>query len=188
MKKLFILSVLTLLLGSCTCIMSQSIPPQFLYVGEGCGAALPDYLTKIEVSDNCGIDTVWQSPTRGTWLIVPTTTVLIRAIDKFNNHTDLMFDVTLVDTVPPVISLKDSTLITSVYNKIDAVYNIADRMLAETDLWVTAHAPDSIPIWEDYYNDILVCYTDPGHAFDGQGMRVWTFMQPGDTIVIPNNY
>jgi hypothetical protein len=184
MKKLFILSIFAILISGCTCIMSQSIPPQYLYVGEDCGAALPDYLPKFTFTDNCAIDTVWQSPTRGSWLTVPTTTVLIRAIDNFNNHTDLMFNVTLVDTVPPVITLADSSLISNVYEKIDAIYNIADRMLAETDLWTTAQFSDTIPIWEDYYNNVLVSYTDPGHAFTGEGMRVWVFGEVGDTIII----
>jgi hypothetical protein len=181
MKKTIILSMLAILLAGCTeCLFSQ-IPPQYLYVGAGCGAALPDYLPKVKVTDNCGIDTLWQSPTRGTWLTVPTTTVLIRAIDNFNNQTNLMFTVTLIDTVPPVITLADSSLITDVYEKIDNIYNIADRMLAETDLWTTF--PDSIPNYEDYWNDVLVCWTDPGHAFTGEGMRVWTFVNQGDTLI-----
>ena len=95
-----------------------------------------------------------------------------------------MFNVTLVDTVPPVITLADSSLISNVYEKIDAIYNIADRMLAETDLWTTAQFSDTIPIWEDYYNNVLVSYTDPGHAFTGEGMRVWVFGEVGDTIII----
>ena len=184
MKKLFFL-LAVLLCTSCACVLPQSIPPQYLYTDQSCGAALPDYLPKIRVTDNCGIDTIWQSPTRGTWLTTPTTTVLIRAIDNFSNHTDLMFTVTLVDTIPPKIELADSSLITDVFGKIDAVYNIADRMLASSDLWWDAQRTDTIPVWEDYYNDVLLCWTDPGHAFTGEGMRVWTFVQPGDTIVIP---
>jgi len=149
---------------------------------------MPDYLPKFIFSDNCEIDTVWQSPTRGTWLTAPANNAMIRAVDKYGNHTDLLFTINLVDTVPPKIILQDSTLISDVYQKIDAVYNTADRMLAMTDLWTTAQLPDSITIWEDYFNDVLVSYTDPGHAFTGEGMRVWTFMQPGDTLIIPNNY
>ena len=184
MKKIIILFSVLLLISGCKCVMSQSIPPQYLYVDARCGAALPDYLPLFRFTDNCAIDTVWQSPTRGTWLTAPTTTVLIRATDVFNNHTDLMFDVTLVDTVPPVIELADSSLITNVYEKIDAIYNIADKMLARTDLWASTQIPDSIPVWEDYFNDVLVCWTDPGHAFTGEGMRVWTFAQSGDTLII----
>lgn len=145
---------------------------------------MPDYLPKFIFSDNCEIDTVWQSPTRGSWLTAPANNAMIRAIDKFGNYTDLLFTVNLVDTVPPQIILQDSTLITDVYGKIDAVYNIADRMLARTDLWNDTQIPDSIPVYEDYWNNILVCWTDPGHAFTGEGMRFWTFAAKGDTIVL----
>lgn len=184
MKKIIVLFSVVLLISSCKCVMSQSIPPQYLYVDQTCGAALPDYLPLFRFTDNCGIDTVWQSPTRGTWLTVPTTTVLIRATDNFNNHTDLMFTVTLIDTVPPVIELADSSLITNVYEKIDAVYNIADRMLARTDLWANTQIPDSLQTYEDYWNETLVSWTAPAHAFTGEGMRVWTFASAGDTIII----
>jgi len=183
MKKLMLILFAAVLAG-CTCIKSQTIPPQFLYLGEDCGIAMPNYIPMFEYNDNCGIDTVWQSPTYGTWLTAPTTNCMIRAIDKFGNYTDLLFNVTLVDTVPPTISLIDSTLISGNYEKIDALYNIADRILARTDLWATAHIPDSIPVYEDYWNDVLVCWTDPGHAFTGEGMRVWTFARQGDTLII----
>lgn len=169
---------------SCTCVQSQTIPPQFINMTDECGAAMPNYIPKFLYTDNCGIDTIWQSPTYGTWLTAPTTNAMIRAIDKFGNYTDLLFNVTLVDTVPPTISLIDSTLISGNYEKIDALYNIADRILARTDLWATAQLPDSIHVWEDYWNDVLVSWTDPGHAFNGEGMRVWTFARQGDTLII----
>jgi hypothetical protein len=86
--------------------------------------------------------------------------------------------------VPPTITLADSSLITNVYEQIDAVYNIADRMLARTDLWANTVIPDTIPVYEDYWNDVLVSWTDPGHAFTGEGMRVWTFARQGDTLII----
>ena len=183
MKKLIFLLIAIACASCSTCMLGQ-IPPQFLYVDSTCGAALPNYLTKIRVTDNCQVVSVDQTPSPGSWLAVPTTTVLIRATDNFNNRTDLMFTVTLIDTVPPLIELADSTLITDVYHKIDAVYNIADRMLAYSDLWSTAQIPDSIPVYENYWNDVLVAWTDPGHAFTGEGMRVWTFAHPGDTLII----
>lgn len=73
-KLLFLFSII--LLSSCTCLIGQ-IPPQFLIVDQTCGAAMPDYLTKIRVTDNCEIDTVWQSPTRGTWLTQPANNAMI---------------------------------------------------------------------------------------------------------------
>jgi len=183
MKKLLFF-LFAVAMTSCTCVMSQSIPAQYRYGDQSCGAPMPDYLPKFTFTDNCGIDTVWQSPTRGTWLTAPANNAMIRAIDKFGNHTDLLFTVNLIDTVPPQIILADSTLITDNYEKIDAIYNIADRILARTDLWATSQIPDSIPVYEDYWNDVLVSWTDPGHAFTGVGMRVWTFVQPGDTLII----
>jgi hypothetical protein len=191
MKKLFILSIFVLLLGGCTCIMSQSIPPQYLYMDSTCGAALPDYLPMFTYTDNCGIDTVWQSPTRGSWLTAPTTTVLIRAIDNFNNHTDLMFDVTLIDNKPPTITLNDSTLITDNLTKINNAYNLADRMLAYDELWFDSAfdydavgVPDSLQPLQQYFNKILVTWTTPALAFTGKGGRWHTFINESDTLLI----
>jgi hypothetical protein len=205
MKKLAIIFSLVMFMASCTCTMSQ-IPPQYIYVNASCGAALPDYLPMFTFTDNCEIDTVWQSPTRGTWLTVPTTTVLIRAIDNFNNHTDLMFTVTLVDTIAPTITLLDSTLIGAVYDQVGTLYNMADRMLARQEWWFDANFP-----WDDlqiqytdsigniqtitgipeelvpsnlYMNRTMITWTAAGHAFTGDGMRIYTFAQPGDTLII----
>lgn len=189
-----ILFALAFLLSSCTCLFTQ-VPPQYLYVDNTCGAALPDYLPKFTYSDNCEIDTVWQSPTRGTWLTVPTTTVLIRAIDKFNNHTDIMFNVTLIDSVPPKIILNDSTLITENYTKINNMYNLADRMLAYNELWFDANfdyeavnIPDTLQPLQQYFNKTLITWTTPALAFTGKGSRVHTFISDSDTLIIePKN-
>ncbi len=205
MKRLTFLTTLLLLLGGCACTFSQ-IPPQYLYVDESCGAALPDYLPKFTYSDNCGIDTVWQSPTRGSWLTAPTTTVLIRAIDKFGNHTDLMFDVTLLDTIPPTITLADSTLVSKAYYDLGTMYDIADKILARQEWYFDGTFPwddvqiqytDSLGVLQTitgipdelvpsnlYLNRTLVTWTAAGHAFTGDGMRVFTFAQPGDTLIV----
>ena len=206
MRKIILSLMILVAVSGCKCIMSQSIPPQYLYVDEMCGATLPDYLPMFLFTDNCGIDTVWQSPTRGSWLTVPTTTVLIRAIDNFGNHTDLMFDVTLLDTVPPVITLADSTLLSQVYNDIGNIYDVADKMLARQEWWFDGVFPwddvqmqytDSLGVLHTitgipdelipsnlYMNRTMVTWTAAGHAFTGNGMRVFTFAQPGDTLVI----
>ncbi len=189
MKKLLILFGL-ILFSSCSCLIGQ-IPPQYLYVDETCGAALPDYLSKIEVSDNCAVDTVEQTPTSGSWLTVPVTTVLIRARDKFGNKTDMMFTVTLLDTVPPVINVTDSTLFSENYMKINKIYDVADKMLARQDWaldWSSLYAklgiPDSVADWDDYANNVLVTVTTPLHAFTGLGGRWHYFANVGDTILI----
>lgn len=182
MKKLLFLLVVVLL-SSCTCMISQ-IPPQYIYVDESCGAALPDYLPMIIVTDNCQVDTVWQSPTRGSWLTVPTTTVLIRAIDNFNNHTDIMFTVTLIDTIPPTITLNDTTLITNVDKQIDALYDKADMMMARHQSWIDFNMlNDTIPVMWDHYNDIHITWTDPDKFLTGEGMRVHTWQSVTDTLI-----
>lgn len=188
MKKVIIL-LMASLLSSCACMMSQ-VPPQYLYVDENCGAALPNYLPKLRITDNCGIDTVEQSPSPGSWLTLdnPTITVLIRAWDKSRNHTDMMFTVTLIDKEPPTIEVADSTLISSVYDQINSIYNIADRMLARQEMWFNSTLPDTIPIFDDYFNDVLLTWTSPAYAFTGQGGRWHTFIQPGDTLIMPSNY
>lgn len=183
MKKLLFFAIVMLMASSCTCLIAQ-IPPQYLYVGEDCGAALPDYLPLFIYTDNCGIDTVWQSPTRGTWLTTPTTTVLIRATDKFNNHTDLMFTVTLLDTIPPQIILNDTTLITQVDGIIDALYDKADYMLARHQSWIDFNMlNDSIPVMWDHYNDIHITWTDPKKFLFGTGSRIHTWESVTDTLI-----
>ena len=194
MKKLLFL-LFAVVMTSCACVMSQTLPPQYLYTDETCGAAMPDYLPKFLFTDNCEIDTVWQSPTRGSWLTAPANNAMIRAVDKFGNHTDLMFTIHLLDPVPPQIILQDSTLITDNYEKINTLYNMADRILAYQEMWFDANfdweaagIPDSIQPSNEYANKTLLTWTDPLHAFNGQGMRVHTFVEPGDTIIIPSNY
>jgi hypothetical protein len=206
MKKLLYLFIM-LIMGSCTCSVSiAQIPTQYLYIDESCGAALPDYLTKIEVTDNCGISSIEQTPSPGSWLTAPTTTVLIRAIDIFGNTANMMFNVTLIDTIKPVIKLIDSTLITQVYTDIDKMYDLADRMLAYQDMWfdsvfpwdsvriqytdeegnlqVITGIPDELIPSNLYFNRTMVTWTAEGHAFNGEGMRVFTFVNPGDTLIV----
>lgn len=194
MKKLLFIFAAAII-TSCTCMMSQSIPPQNLYVSEECGVAMPDYLPKFLFTDNCQIDTVWQSPTRGTWLTAPTTSAMIRAIDNFGNFTDLLFTINLIDTVPPEIILIDSTLISDNYDKINSLYNAADRILAYQELWFDANfdwaaagIPDTIIPDNQYFNKVMLTWTAPGLAFGLSGERVHTFVTAGDTIVIPQNY
>jgi len=182
MKKFFILSLVTLFLSGCGCLMSQ-MPPQYLQVDQSCGAALPDYLPMIKVTDNCQVVSVEQTPSAGSWLTVPTTTVLIRATDNFNNHTDLMFTVTLVDTISPVIVVTDTTLIVKAYDVIDSMYDNAERALARQMWYDEGLLPDSLLTSEDYCNNIMLTWTDPCKAFTGEGFRIHTFVNSGDTLI-----
>lgn len=185
-KLLFLLSII--LVSSCTCLMSQ-VPPQTLYVDQTCGAALPDYTTRVTFTDNCGDVTLDQTPSPGAWLTERFNTIRIRATDRFDNYTDLLISVELIDTIPPQYVSFDSTLIASEFDKVTTLYDQAERIIANMDFWQTW--PDSIPITEDYANYYLVCYSSPLYALRDRlpvenGHRVWTFAKPGTSITFPD--
>ena len=181
-KLLFLLSII--LLSSCSCLLSQ-VPPLTLQISEGCGAAMPDYRPMLRWSDNCRVDTVEQTPTPGTWLTEKFNTVHFRAYDNFQNYTDALTSLELIDTIGPVLVGVDSTLIASEFDKVTMLYDQAERIIAGMDWWQTW--PDSIPIYEDYANYYLVCYSSPLYALRDRipvenGHRAWTFAKPGSTI------
>ena len=193
MKKM-ILILFAAIMTSCTCVMSQ-IPSQSLYVDQSCGAALPDYRLRMTFTDNCQIDTVEQTPTPGSWLTQRYNTVLIRAIDNFQNHTDVLFSVELIDTIGPALVRWDTTLITDAFEKISTLYNVADRMLAYEEMWFDANfdwaaagIPDSLQPTNEYFNKVMLTWSSPGLAFGLPGSRIHTFVTPGDTLIIPMDY
>lgn len=184
MKKLLFL--FSLILSSCSCLIGQ-IPPQYLHVDSTCGAALPDLRPMLIWEDNCGIDTVEQTPTPGSWLTQKYNTILIRAIDNFGNYTDVLTSVELIDTIPPKLVRVDSTLLISAYDHLNTLYDTAERLLARQVWYEESVAPDSIVNLGggDFMNDYLVCYTAPGKAWGLEGARVWTFAKPGTSIIFP---
>ena len=205
MKKLILLLSIVIF-SSCSCLMSQ-IPPTSLFVNEYCGAAMPDLRPMLEWRDNCGIDTVEQTPTPGSWLTERYNTVLIRAFDKFGNYTDALGSVELLDTIGPELVGVDSTMITQLYKNISTLYNTADRLLALNEMWFDNTFPwddiefeyiDSLGVthnlrgipWELqptnlYCNYTMVTATPACYAFLGQGARYTVFVKPGDTFTIP---
>ena len=187
MKKIFFLAAIVLLSG-CGCMLSQ-IPPQYLYCDEDCQVPLPDYRDKVPATDNCGIVTKIQTPEAGFIMGFPGAriTVTIRAQDNSKNFKQVKFDVTLLDTIPPVI---DSTLlmVDSEMDRIDRLYDVADlavylkmKEFDETfpyeDFGLLANDQDST-----YFKERLIIYSDPGKAVTGIGHRFWTF-QNNDTLI-----
>lgn len=206
MKKILILIVATFI-TSCSCLIGQ-VPPQSLFVDETCGAALPDYRPLLTFRDNCGIDTIEQMPTPGSWLTEKYNTVHIRAWDNFENYTDILFSVELLDTTPPELVGVDSSLIAQVYENVNSLYNAADRLLAENEMWFDSTFPydditfqyvDSLGVtqtlqgipWELqptnlYCNYTMVTATPACYAYLGEGFgRVITFVKPGSYFMIP---
>jgi len=208
MKKLMLILFAAVVTG-CTCTMSQ-VPPQSLFVDQTCGAAVPDYRPLLRFTDNCAIDTIEQMPTPGSWLTEKFNTVLIRAWDKFENYTDVLFSLELLDTIGPELVEVDSSLIAQVYENVNSLYNAADRLLALNEMWFDNTFPwddvefeyiDSLGVTQTlrgipeelrptnlYCNYTMVTATPACYVFLGEGEgrgRYTVFVKPGDTFTIP---
>lgn len=186
MKKLLLL--LMIILSGCKCLLSQ-IPPQYIYAGEDCTASLPNYVERVIVTDNCALATIIQTPSPGFLLtaVNQITNVTIRATDVFNNFSEITFSVTLLDTIPPVITYDE--LLASTWLEVNNLYNRADRMIAD----LMEHVDETFP-YEDfgvirddadstYYKRIMLTWTGAGHAKTGKGYRFWTFPAKFDTLI-----
>lgn len=103
MKKL--LFILAIALTGCTCVMSQTIPPQEIPINAGCQGIVPDFRALFTYTDNCGIDTVMQEPAPGYILTAEENSINIQiiALDVFNNFSTVTFPATVVELIPPVI-------------------------------------------------------------------------------------
>jgi hypothetical protein len=77
-------------------------------VDENCEAALPDYTTEIQVSENCPNVTITQSPAAGTiYTVDEVITVTVTATDNAGNTSTCVFDVVVEDNIAPTIECPD---------------------------------------------------------------------------------
>ena len=191
MKKIILLFMVTLLASSCTCLLSQ-IPPQYVMVGENCQAILPDYRSMVEITDNCGIKDTIQTPAPGYILDAANQSVevRIRAVDVFDNWSEVSFMVTAKDETPPVIT-PTGDLLTDNWLKINNMYDRADQMLAEQEAffdanfdWVAAGIPEDKRPTDQYGKKVLNILTSPGHAATGYGGRIFTFLSNNDSYIV----
>ena len=190
MKKILFLSSIVLL-SSCTCILSQ-IPSQYVYIGENCQAVLPNYLTKVTATDNCNLASLIQIPEGGSILTNIVNEIEIRATDNTGNHTSINFNVILIDTIPPIITVDDTTLTGdnslygTGYDIIDALYTQADKIIADKLTYFDENFPyEKIGLPDQdssYFKEYLIVSTSPGFAITRQGGRVWSFWNPNDSI------
>lgn len=189
MKKLLFLSLI--LFSSCKCLISQ-VPPQYVYIGENCSAILPDYTTKVHATDNCVLASLVQTPAPGTILTLMINDVVIKATDNSGNSSQISFGVILIDTIPPIITVDDTTLTGdntltgSGYDVLEALYNQADRIIADKLKVFNENFPYAelgLPVSDStYYKEYLITIASPGYAVTGQGDRIWQFWNPNDTI------
>lgn len=173
--------------------MLAQIPPQYIYINENCQAVLPDYLTRVTASDNCVLAHLIQIPEAGTILTSENvvTDVQIRATDNTGNHTSINFNVILIDTIPPVLTVDttltaDDSLYGSGYDIIDALYTQADKIIADKLTYWDENFPYEklgLPVQDSsYFKEYLIVSTSPGYAITKQGGRIWSFWNPADTI------
>lgn len=195
MKKIFVI-MLAITMYSC-CALSQ-IPPQKIYAGAGCSAPLPNYLTRITATDNCEIASLTQVPAPGFMLTaaLKTTNVTVKATDASGNFRQIVFSVTLLDTIKPVFTI-DATLLTINMEQIGTIYNYADklvenqmafmdRQIADTTVFPEAQFPNLRNVYEDstYYKKTMLTWTTKAHAITGYGYRAFTFFDADrDTII-----
>jgi hypothetical protein len=102
MKKIFLLLTLVILGFNCL----AQLPTQYIYVNDSCEAIIPDYLAPgyFVISDNCDLGTVTQTPIAGT-VVSTTTIVTIDALDLSGNPASESFDVVLLDSIAPSITV-----------------------------------------------------------------------------------
>lgn len=188
MKKIVFIMIAVLFSG-CKCMLSQ-IPPQKVFATpSSCSALLPDYRLKVTVSDNCEISSFTQFPQPG-FLLTPSNKsaqVTLKAVDGSGNFRQIIFNVTLIDTVKPVFTI-DSTLLSYQTKQIMDIYGFVESLIAETDknlmkqTWI-----DSIPGLRAKLRDssfhkqmlIVASYPKP----DGTRSRFITF---ADTVKLIN--
>jgi len=182
MKK-FIFIFMSFILFGCSCL--SQMPNQYIFIDETCSAILPDYLSKITVTDNCAIGSITQSPVAGTPLVTLSTMIDITATDNSGNATTIVFEVRLLDTIPPVI-IVDSTMLYSGWDIPNTLYDMADRIISDKMTYFDEYFPYSKygldKKMEDstYFKKQMVTWTSPGHAVTGFGGRIMTFV--ADTI------
>jgi len=187
MKKLMILFVV--LLAGCKCTLGQ-IPPQYIFAGDNCQAPLPDYTPRVTVSDNCRVVSLVQTPAPGFLLTAdtPIANVVIKATDTGGNSTQINFNVMLIDTIPPVMTV-DSTLITGDYEILNTLYNQADKILADKLNHFDAVFPYSkigLPVADSsWYTNYMVVVSAPPDSL-GYRDRVFEFWNPADSVPIVN--
>ncbi|MBP8239414.1 MAG: HYR domain-containing protein, partial [Saprospiraceae bacterium] len=85
---------------SITCPATQT-----LVLGANCTATLPDYTSLATTGDNCGVQSVTQSPESGTTVSGAGNMMVTLTVTDINgNETECTFTVTKVDNTPPTIT------------------------------------------------------------------------------------
>ena len=122
------------------------IPSQTLYLDTVCNYILPNYMDSISTSDNCDTNLVVTQYPIPNSTINSDTIVIISVTDNSGNNTICEIPVFLLDTINPVISCPNNTIIDNDSSQCGAIYSYLtplgiDNCLSTTTL--TSGLPDS---------------------------------------------
>jgi hypothetical protein len=155
-------------------------------VDENCEAALPDYTTEIQVSENCPNVTITQSPAAGTiYTVDEVITVTVTATDNAGNTSTCVFDVVVEDTIAPTIECPDDIEVSNDPGECGAVINFMDPTIddncalpppAPANLWMFTNAgatgrigPTQAQLDSEYTGTDL-----EGEVTSDNGIQLWT--------------
>lgn len=147
--------------------------------GPGCTATVP---FAVSADDNCDPDVTLSGSAASNDIFQPgTTTVTFTAIDDFNNSASCVFDVTVLDNVPPELICPDDIFLTTAPDTCGAFATWAD--LTATDNCSASVTPTSPFNSGDYFGvgTTAVVYT----ATDGAGNSVACSFQVIVTESVP---
>ncbi len=93
-------------------IINSSHPDQQLYANEECEVALIDFTKYVTATDNCDDSlTIIQIPEEGNIISGAINNIKLIVTDKSGNHSDVSFNIEVIDTVKPIIECINSKTI-----------------------------------------------------------------------------
>ena len=122
------------------------IPSQILYLDTVCNYLLPNYMDSITSSDNCDTNLVITQYPVPNSTIYSDTIVIISVTDNSGNNTICEIPILLLDTISPVISCPNNTVLDNDSSQCGAIFSYLtplgiDNCLSTTTL--TSGLPDS---------------------------------------------
>jgi len=188
MKKWFFFLFASMLLCSCSCLLSQ-IPPKYIYADAGCQAPIPNYIPMATVTGGCTGFTVTQTPAPGTIITIPfvANEVIIKATGLNGKSSQIKFTVTMTDTITPKIT-PSPELMTYQAKQISDMFNAAETMAINSFKTFDknfilpdslTYAPGAGPMTDSMYNEVMLVSV----SMDSAGIRK-RFTTYGDSVII----
>ena len=104
--------------------------PIYLTADSKCEALVPDFVSGLNVNNNCATVTVTQVPAAGTTITIGLTMVTLTAIDDSGNTASCTTTVTVIDVTPPTFTLPKIPIL---YSDSNGVATMPDLTILVTD-------------------------------------------------------